>query len=148
MSEPRHMTPNEVTELQRLYDHAAELTNNIILPKIAEIWKNVDWRYSQDRASAALYSSFTSIEGDNVLCEGDEYTGFGGSEHYCITFPVYYLYNSAFDRIEETIRDQKLAEIKEKQRIADEDKARKIEEQERELLKALTEKYGLTNNQS
>lgn len=138
----KFLTPEDVANLQQLTNHASDLTNGIILPAIYQIWKDVDYRESFDRASAAQYSIFVGIEGDDVMCEGDEYWAYGGREHYSFSFPVSYLSDPDFEKIEITKRDEKLAEINEKKALKEAEAQAKQEIKDRAEFERLKEKFS------
>lgn len=82
------------------------------------------------------------LDGDEVWCEGDEYWGYGGHEHYSGKFPTSLLALTD-DEINKWIDDELQKREEEKKRMEAARKALDKFEEEK-MIKKLSEKYNIT----
>ena len=86
------------------------------------------------------------LDEDEVWCEGDEYWGYGGHEHYSGKFPALLL-TLTDDEINKWIDDKLQKREEEKKRMEAAKKALDKFEEER-MIKKLSNKYNITPKQN
>lgn len=128
------MNITDVSRLQALTREAEQKTTEI-LRVVTEVWTIQD-----ERGRSAHHCSFVGLEGDTVICSGDEYWAYGGHENHTFSFPIHWL-TFELEHIRK-IEANKKAEEDAKDKRAAENLRKSREEKERAELKRLQEKYA------
>lgn len=88
------------------------------------------------------HTNIYTLDGDEVWCEGDEYWGYGGHEHYSKSFPASLLTLSD-SQINQWITIELKKKEDEKKRMEEARKALDKFEEVR-MIKKLSDKYNIT----